>query len=70
MSAAGMFTLVRVELIKLRRSLALLLCLAAPASVALLSFLIALDGTGARSRWSGPCSSPAVRRCGPTSCFP
>lgn len=39
-----MLTTIRVEIAKLRRSLALLLCVAAPTFVALLSLLIGLDG--------------------------
>lgn len=41
--SVGMATLVRVELLKLRRSLALLLCVGAPTAVALLSVLINLE---------------------------
>lgn len=43
-ATAGLPALVGIELFKLRRSLALLLCVAAPSAVTLLAFLIALDG--------------------------
>ena len=44
-----MFIVIRVEMAKLKRSLALLLCIAAPAFVALLGLLIGLDGDKPRT---------------------
>lgn len=44
-----MLTTLRVELAKLKRSLALLLCIAAPLFVALLGLLVGLDGDKPRS---------------------
>ena len=43
-----MLTTIGVELTKLKRSLALVLCIAAPLFVALLAFLIGLDGNKPR----------------------